>query len=109
MMHKKPERRYGQQHLHFHLGSRTKIKKRRGKRGEDNPRPPPFPKAESEGWATRKIKSKIERSLRVGHPPSPMRPAPWRSDTATRFRFVFFGISGNAHPLNISPSRLRRF
>jgi hypothetical protein len=30
---------------------------------------PPFPKAESEGWATRKIKSKIGRSLRVGHPP----------------------------------------
>ena len=36
----------------------------------NRPRPPPFPEAESEGWATRKIKSKIGRSLRLGHPPA---------------------------------------
>ena len=48
----------------MHAGSNTEMKKGRGKRGEGSPRPPPFPRAESEGWATRKIKSKIERSLR---------------------------------------------
>jgi hypothetical protein len=30
---------------------------------------PLFREAKSEGWATRKIRGKIERSLRVGHPP----------------------------------------
>jgi hypothetical protein len=43
------------------------------KKGEEMRRKsttPLFPEAKSEGWATRKIRGKIERSLRVGHPPT---------------------------------------
>jgi hypothetical protein len=55
----------------FTLTRRIENRNKKGAREERRrqSKAPPFPEAESEGWATRKIESKIERSLRVGHAP----------------------------------------